>query len=125
MATEYIIDKNRSLVMVTVIDTINFSEMVETINSYHKDENFFFGMNIIYDFRKGDVDISGDEIMHLVEFLQSRNSEKPYKLGLVLSEDGTFGFGRMFSVYSEELPSNLKIFREMPLCLQWRNFSED
>jgi hypothetical protein len=78
-------------------------------------------MNIIYDFREGAIEISPEGMIKLVEFLKMKKKDASYKLALVSDANVFIGQSRMFDVYAAELSSSLKIFRDMPSCLQWIN----
>ena len=121
MALQFKIDKKHLLIMVTVQDTIELPDLLKVINDYELDEDYSKVMNIIYDFRDGAIEISPDGMIKLVEFLKIKKQKNSYKLALVSQADGFIGQSRMFDVYAEELASSIKIFRDMPSCLQWIN----
>ena len=123
MKTEFKIDTKHFLVMVKASDSNDLSDLVEVINAYQSDDEFRDGMNVIYDLRNGHFDFSGDDMHKVVKFLRENKSQKPYKLALVISKDQHFGQGRMFSAYAEDLPCEFELFRDMPTCLHWINFS--
>lgn len=121
MALQFKIDKKHSLIMVTVQDTIELPDLLKVINDYELDEDYSKVMNIIYDFREGAIDISPDGMLKLVEYLKVKKQKNSYKLALVSHAEGVIGQSRMFDVYAAELSSSIKIFRDMPSCLQWIN----
>ena len=121
MALQFKIDKKHLLIMVTVQDTIELPDLLKVIDDYELHEDYSRVMDIIYDFREGSIDISPDGLLKLVEYLKVKKQNNVYKLALVSEADGFIGQSRMFDVYAAELSSCIKIFRDMPSCLQWIN----
>lgn len=119
MGIEYSIKKDNHLVHISVRGTINVTDLMDTINLYQQDDNFISGMNVLYDFSDGYVQINSSEMIALVNFLSHSKGQQSYKLAMVTPENGAYGLGRMFSVYAEDLPSNLRLFRDMQDSLQW------
>jgi hypothetical protein len=121
MGLQFKIDKKHLLIMVTVNDTIELPDLLKVINDYESDVDYSKIMDIIYDFREGAIEISPDGMIKLVEYLKVKKQDNTYKLALVSQADGFIGQSRMFDVYAAELSSSIKIFRDMPSCLQWIN----
>ena len=121
MDLQFKIDKKHMLIMVTVQDTIELPDLLKVINDYELHDDYSNEMNIIYDFRNGSIDISRDGMIKLVDYLKVKKQENIYKLALVSHVNGFIGQSRMFDVYAAELSSSIKIFRDMPSCLQWIN----
>ncbi|PCJ47838.1 MAG: hypothetical protein COA74_10395 [Gammaproteobacteria bacterium] len=121
MALQFKIDKKHLLIMVTVKDTIELPDLLKVIDDYELDEDYSKVMDIIYDFREGAIDISSDGMLKLVEYLKEKKKGNNYKLALVSQNDGFIGQSRMFDVYADDLSSSIRIFRDMPACLQWIN----
>lgn len=124
MTIEYSIDSEHNLVLVTIIDTIQLQDLMDIIKDYQQDQAFKVGMDVIYDYRQGLINLTGGDMEILVGFLRITKAAKPYKLAMVFTQDSIFGQGRMFDAYAEDLPSSLKLFRDMPSCLQWINSTD-
>ncbi len=124
MKIEYSIESQSHHVLITIEGTIVITDLFDIITTYQLDENYHTGMNIIYDFRIGSIDLSSTDMMNLVDFLENRKPEEKYKLAMVLPKDNIYGQGKMFDAYSDELKSTLRLFRDMPSCLEWINAIE-
>jgi len=121
MSISYKIDTEQFLVLVTITGVIQLDDLLELISTYPKNNHYQVGMNVLYDYRQGNLHLTGDDMILLVEHIRKIKGDSSYKIGMVATEDGTFGLGRMYSVYAEELAATSKIFRDMASCLEWIN----
>jgi hypothetical protein len=122
----YQIDRESNLITLTATGTVRFEDVVSAFVQRVKDPDYSPGMNILCDGGKADFEFSGSEMSRLVGFFKSRQELRgtTFRFAMVSDQDVIYGMGRMFESYADELPEEIKVFRDRELARHWALGSE-
>lgn len=124
MAISSQIDSENNLIVRTITDKLSMQEILDSFNASLADKAFNKDMHVIWDLRNANIsELSSEEIIKVVEFIQSSTAERgsEYKIALVASEDSNFGISRMFATYGQELPLSIGVYRDIDEAYDWVN----
>ncbi len=108
------------LLMFKVSEEVNAKAFYSAWNTIQSDPAFQPPMNTLVDLRGAQVDIPGDDILKMVEYLEAHRSMKRV---VIVAERGSFTYamGRMFCINAECAGFCSEIFLSMSEALAWLN----
>jgi hypothetical protein len=96
-----------------------------TLTALFKNPEFRPGMAIVWDLRRGGLKLFTEEsIRATVEFVAQRLATRGHGKGaLVVSQQVDYGIGRMFEAYTDQVPAELRVFRDFDEAMGWAGAS--
>jgi hypothetical protein len=121
MPCDYVIDKERRLVLSSAWDVFTAAEAMDHQNRLRSDVNFDPGYAQLLDgTRVTKVEATPSDVQRLADrTIFSPSSRRAF----VTSRTAVFGVLRMFQVYRElaGAAEQIKVFHDMPSALEWLN----
>lgn len=78
------------------------------------------GRFVLWDLRRIEVDLEGEEIRRLADFvLKSQGDKRPARVALVAPDDLTFGLLRMYESHRDQTHTEVRVFREYDAADTW------
>ena len=114
-------------VKLTASGNISSSEIIKALHGLLQDSQFKSGMDILWDFRQVKTEnMRADQIREIVSFIKNNQEKRGanYRVALVVSRDIDFGLARMYEAYTQELPFQLQIFKQLSAAEDWLNTAE-
>ena len=109
-------------VKLTASGTISSADIIKALHGLLQDSQFKSGMDILWDFRQVKTEnMRADQIREIVSFIKNNQEKRGanYRVALVVSRDIDFGLARMYEAYTQELPFQLQIFKELSAAEDW------
>jgi hypothetical protein len=114
-------------VKLTASGIISLGDIIKTLHGLLQDSQFKSGMDILWDFRQVKTEnMKADQIREIVSFIKNNQEKRGanYRVALVVSRDIDFGLARMYEAYTQELPFQLQIFKELSAAEDWLNTAD-
>jgi hypothetical protein len=127
MTINYDIKKPSGLVRLIVSGSVITGDIIDALGRMLKDPDFKEGMDVLWDFREVKSGNSeAEDIREIVSFIRTNQEKRGrnYRVALVVSRDIDFGLARMYEAYSQELPFDIQIFKDIKDAEQWLNPTE-
>ena len=118
MPTTYEIDKQRRLVITTVLDQLTLADGMAHQDKLLKDPDFDPSFSQLMDLTRANAsDLNASDIRKMAErTIFSPESRR----AIVASSNLIYGFGRMFEILRETAGENgIRIFRDMDEAVDW------
>jgi len=114
------LDRSSKLTIFTVSGKVTAREFAIAIRSFYAGE---ITLHALWDFRKGNVELTGDEIWNLARSVSTLNlsTRRGGKTAFVTEEGTTFGLAEMYQLITKtmSLPFEIKVFTVMEEAKHW------
>lgn len=122
MAISYKIDKSARTVLYRVDGRVGDRDIIELSRAAGEDPKYAGELNGLVDARAENIEIgvTADGVRELVEFNRKFPSDLNHqRVAIVASTDLGYGMSRMLQAYSEDLPGEYSVFRDMAEACAW------
>ncbi len=126
MPSYYRIDRESGTVLYRTEGDVAEEDMIKTSNAVARDPEYRVGMNGIADVRAVDsnVSVSADALRELSDFNRMLPEELIHpRMAIVADTDLLYGLSRMWQMYSEDLPNDYAVFRDITEACDWLGIS--
>jgi hypothetical protein len=109
-------------IKLTASGSVMAVDIIEGLKKVMEDPAFKPGMDILWDFRDVRSEISkADQIREIVSYIRTNQDRRGgnYRVALVVTRDIDFGLARMYEAYSQELPFEIRIFKNLNDAENW------
>ncbi len=117
---EVVIDSKKQLSIYTITGNISDEELAEEVELFYRNNPTPL---VLCDFRDSDVSNLSNEFFLKILYISKKyeHKRKAGKTAFVVSNDISFGLGRMYQSYSEiyELPIISRIFKDFDQAKEW------
>lgn len=114
------VDRSRKLTIFTVSGKVHAREFAIAIRSYYAGEVTLYAL---WDFRKGNVKLTDDEIWNLARSVSTLNlsSRTGGKTAFVTKRGASFGLAKMYQLIADtmSLPFEIMVFTDLKEAHQW------
>jgi len=114
------VDRSRKLTIFTVSGKVTASEFAIAIRTFYSGE---ITLHALWDFRKGNVQLTDDEIWNLARSVSSLNlsTRRGGKTAFVAQKGKPFGLAKMYQLITDtmSLPFEIKVFTNLEDANQW------
>ena len=129
MPIKYRIDKGNRIIFAEVEGDFTLEDIIKTINSVVSDRDFRSGFNVLSDHRKIGEPATTQQMQGMAAHLESLSyAYGGTKWAMLVSKEASYGMMRMLSALVENVPIELRVFRDMEEALTWlreKQISED
>ncbi len=120
MSVEFRIDKDEGIVYGTIKGEVDVEEVLAGLTAIVTSGEYSPGLNGITDLRDMKWESNQGDLRRLVHFLiEHRKKIGKSRSAIVVSGDRTYGMSRMFEVFSEQAPINVRVFRDFDKAKRW------
>ncbi len=117
MPVSYRIDRSLGLIFTTPQGVFTGQDMLTHVQRLSEDPDFDPSYNQLVDLRAiTDFAISAAELRMITVY---RLYNEKSRRAIVADEDITFGMARMYEVFREDAPEEIKLFRDMADARRW------
>ena len=116
------IDRQRGLITTVISGAITPADLVAAYERIFADPDFRPGLDSLWDMRDARLAaFTTEHIRQTSEYILSQAARRGsgYKSALVASADLQFGLARMYEVFTERLPAEVGVFRDIDDALRW------
>ena len=119
MPVKHHIDLEASLGTLVVEGELVFEEIRSIVEGLYEDDLFLAGS--LFDMRTVTAsDVSTSQIRSMVPLIEQRRRHPgPSRWAIVVSHDIDFGLSRMFEVFADKIPTDIRVFRDIDAAKQW------
>ncbi|MDX1675425.1 MAG: hypothetical protein R3314_11580 [Longimicrobiales bacterium] len=103
-------------------------EFVELYRSMFADDAYELGTNELADLRGvDDLDLSAQALRRVEELTEERyaGSDIGFRTAIIAPRDKSYGIGRMYEVFAEQGPENVRVCRDVSEALAWLDLEPD
>lgn len=122
MPITYTIHKDLGLVVTRFTGHPTDEEFVQLYQTMLYDDEYALGTNELADLRVAEsLNLSAVALRRVEEITRQRygDSGKSFRTAIIAPRDSLYGIGRMYEVFAEEGPENVKVCRDPLEALQW------
>lgn len=116
------IDNKSNLVTLVCSGTLIKGSIKAAFLEMLDDPEFRPGANVLWDFRGIQAEPPREQDILMFAAMVRENQARRgsgYKVAMIVDKDLYYGLIRMYQAYSDELPSDVKIFRSMEEASEW------
>lgn len=114
------VDRSRKLTIFTISGKVSARDFAIAIRSYYAGEVTLYAL---WDFRKGNVELTDDEIWNLARSVSTLNlsSRTGGKTAFVTKKGASFGLAKMYQLIADtmSLPFEINVFTDLKEAHQW------
>lgn len=128
MPIEYTIHRDLGLVVTRFTGRVTDDEFVALYERMLNDDDYVLGTNELADLRATeDLNLSAIALRRVEEITRSRyaGSHKDFRTALIAPRDQSYGVGRMYEVFAEDGPENVRVCRTRSEALEWLDLAAD
>ena len=124
MPIELEIDQSASLTTFVVTGELRMDELRSALTEVYQSESF--SMKSLFDLRAGEAStLTSAEIREMVPLIEERRTHPGQaRWAVVAPRDVEFGMSRMFEVFAEKIPSDMRVFRDIEAAKRWLETGE-
>lgn len=103
-------------------------EFLATYKSHHQDPRFEQSHDILVDLRDADSGVRSPEALRSIATFRSRllgDAAGNPRVAVVAPTDISYGLARMYEAYSDALPFEFVVFKDIGAALAWLRVPED
>lgn len=119
MTVNYQYDSEKKFLLVKISGVLDWDNLRQTAEKITTATEFPKNVDTLYDLTEMDFsNITAEfeqKLIHFRKHLDRGNA----KIACLVSSDIGFGMGRMYEVFSEDLPQQVRVFREMGEAEKW------
>lgn len=122
MPIDYTIYPDLRLVVTRFTGRVTDREFVELYTALMADDDYELGTNELADLRAVEVlDLSASALRRVEEITEERyaGSDTDFRTAILAARDHPYGIGRMYEVFSEDGPENVRVCRDLPSAVEW------
>ncbi len=122
MPITYTIHTDLGLVVTRFTGHVTDGEFVDLYGTMLHDDDYALGTNELADLRIAEsLNLSAVALRRVEEITRQRygDSGKSFRTAIIAPRDPLYGIGRMYEVFAEEGPENVKVCRDPLEALQW------
>jgi hypothetical protein len=115
------VDPQANLITVTGIGRLTYHDIKSSFEERLSHPQYKPGIDILYDLRAASIDITLQEIKQAMILFKNRQAERGagFRFAIVTSTVGTYGISHLYQAYAEELPEEIRVFRDIAEAKQW------
>lgn len=128
MPITYTIHKDLGLVVTRFTGHVQDSEFVDLYRTMLHDDDYVLGTNELADLRVAEsLNLSAVALRRVEEITRLRYGEsgKSFRTAIIAPRDPLYGIGRMYEVFAEEGPENVRVCRDPLEALRWLDLDSD
>ena len=128
MPITYTIHPHLGLVVTRFTGRVSDEEFVELYQRMLYDDDYVLGTNELADLRDTvDLDLSALALRRVEEITRQRyaGSDASFRTAIIAPRDQSYGVGRMYEVFAEEGPENVRVCRSEADGLAWLDLPAD
>lgn len=122
MSIERHIDPDSGRITLTASGPTRFEDLKVALKGVTEAPDFRPGADIIWDFRNVESEaLTADQLREMVAFVAGIADVRGinYKVAIVVERNVDFGLARMYEVFADELPCELRVFRDLEEAVDW------
>lgn len=124
MPITYQIEPDSGDIYVAVTGSFTTEEIISSLSQATAAPQFRPGCNILSDHRQIEIPITPQQLTLMIEHLRLLESKFRFsRWAIVATQPASYGMMRMFAVYAEPLPLEIKVFRDYDAAQNWLNQS--
>ena len=128
MPITYTIHPELGLVVTRFTGRVTDEEFVELYRSLMADDDYVLGTNELADLRGvASLDVSAAALRKVEELTEERyeGSDRTFRTAILAPRDQSYGIGRMYEVFAEDGPENVRVCRTPGDALDWLDLAPD
>lgn len=128
MAVDYTIHPDLRIVVTRFVDVVTDDEFVGLYRDVFADSDYALGTNELADLREvTSLDVSARALRRVESITRERygQSSEKFRSAVLAPRDHAYGIGRMYEVFAEEGPENVRVCREVEEALEWLGLPGD
>lgn len=128
MPITYEFHSDLGLVVTVFSGHVTDEEFVRLYDRMLNDDGYALGTNELADLRDAeDLDLSAMALRRVEEITRRRygHSDQSFRTAIIAPRDQSYGVGRMYEVYAEEGPENVRVCRTPAEALEWLDLAPD
>jgi hypothetical protein len=128
MPITYRIHTDLGLVVTRFTGHVKDDEFVELYKAMLHDDDYALGTNELADLRAAEsLNLSALALRRVEEITRQRygDSGLNFRTAIIAPRDPLYGIGRMYEVFAEDGPENVKVCRDPLEALQWLDLDDD
>lgn len=128
MPIEYTIHRDLGLVVTRFTGRVKDDEFVALYERMLNDDDYVLGTNELADLRATeDLNLSAIALRRVEEITRNRyaGSHEDFRTALIAPRDQSYGVGRMYEVFAEDGPENVRVCRTQSEALEWLDLAAD
>lgn len=128
MPITYTIHRELGLVVTRFTGHVADEEFVELYRTLLQDDDYALGTNELADLRAvEDLDLSAGALRRVEALTAKRYAGSPagFRTAIIAPRDQAYGIGRMYEVFAEEGPENVRVCRDPADALEWLELDPD
>ena len=128
MPITYRIHTDLGLVVTRFTGHVKDDEFVELYKVMLHDDDYALGTNELADLRAAEsLNLSALALRRVEEITRQRYGESglSFRTAIIAPRDPLYGIGRMYEVFAEDGPENVKVCRDPLEALQWLDLDDE
>ena len=128
MPITYTIHKELGLVVTRFTGHVGDEEFVGLYRTMLHDDDYVLGTNELADLRAvEDLDLSTKALRRVEAITAERyaGASAGFRTAIIAPRDQAYGIGRMYEVFAEEGPENVRVCRDPADALEWLDLDPD
>lgn len=122
MPIDYTIHSAPGFVRTRFTGAVGDDEFVDLYRRLYADPDYALGTDEVADLREvEDLDLSAAALRRVEELTRERyaGGEAGFRTAIIAPRDQSYGIARMYEVFAEDGPENVRVFREPAEALEW------
>ncbi len=107
------------VVNVVVTGDIALEEALKAVESIYNDTRLRLPSRFLWDLSEGHFDWTPSEIRAFSDFVRRNRPEGPGRAAVLVSDERSFGLGRMYGLMTDDTPVEAALFRDRDSATQW------
>ena len=126
MSVEFRMDRDEGIVYGTCRGEVTAEEIMEHLAGVFMSEDYEPWFRGLTDLRETSWESNQGDLRKLVQFLiRHRDRIGKHRSAVVVANERAYGMARMFEVFSEQTPINVRVFRDYDKAKSWILEKED
>ena len=108
-----------NLVTVVVDGIVSVEEAFAGVMEVYRDPRFVSPTRVLCDLGRGSVSWDRDQVARMTEFVRTHRAEGRGRTAVLVSDEVTYGLGRMYQLQAQGSGSEVQVFRDRSEALAW------
>ncbi len=122
------VDPGAGIVTYSVTGCPSYEEFLAAVAVRFEHPDFQFGMDVLWDLREANfTDLETSTLRQIAEFIKLKYAPhySDHKAALVASKNLEYGLCRVYAVYANILPIDIRVFRTLEDAYGWFGISQE
>lgn len=119
MTVQHSYDSDNEFLLIKISDTLVWEELKELAIKIASSNDFPANVNTLYDMTEMDFSNITTEFEEKVIAFRQQLDRGDAKIACVVASEVGFGMGRMYEVLSDNLPQQVRVFRNFTEAKDW------